>query len=288
MGDQGAAPGGDDISVLIHEAEAKLAAAKLENAKVGSLPVYLIVGEPGTTKTSVMLHSGLEPELIAGQVYQAGNVASTRTANFWFSRRSLFVETGGALSSDLGKWRTAVKKLQPRSSVRGEHAAVVCFDCENFTKPGAADIVTNSGRNLRARLGEISQAMGINLPVYRPVYQNRSPAVLHRIRAQPERRRAYPGLGGYAAHAVPAQRRRLRREEEARLTGSFERLFRSVADARPEFLAREGDAAKLPPAYEFPREFRKMGAVPGGSLPPQPIDRGTVFCGAFTSPGCAR
>src|ERR1017187_7354121 len=66
------APGGDEISVLIHEAEKKLAAAKLEQgAKLGGLPVFLIVGEPGTTKTSVLLHSGLEPELLSGQVYRS-------------------------------------------------------------------------------------------------------------------------------------------------------------------------------------------------------------------------
>jgi type VI secretion system protein ImpL len=262
MGDQGAAPGGDDISVLIHEAEAKLSAAKLENAKVGNLPVYLIVGDPGTTKTSVVLHSGLEPELIAGQVYQAGNVAPTRTANFWFSRRSLFVETGGTLSGDLGRWRTAVKKLQPKSSVRkGEQAgraAVVCFDCENFTRQGAADIVTNSARNLRARLGEISQAMGINLPVY---------ALFTKIDRLPFFTEFVRNLNGdehtqVLGVTLPMLYRRSEgvyaEEETARLTGSFERLFRSVADARPEFLAREGDASKLPPAYEFPREFRKI------------------------------
>jgi type VI secretion system protein ImpL len=48
-------------------------------------------------------------------------------------------------------------------------------------------------------------------------------------------------------------------EETARLGGTFELLFRSLADARPEFLARETDAAKLPATYEFPREFRKIG-----------------------------
>ena len=46
-------------------------------------------------------------------------------------------------------------------------------------------------------------------------------------------------------------------QEAARLSGSFESLFRSLADARIEFLPRENDPAKLPAEYEFPREFRK-------------------------------
>src|SRR6185436_13325771 len=41
-------------------------------------------------------------------------------------------------------------------------------------------------------------------------------------------------------------------------TADFERLFRSLADARPEFLGRESDATKGPGTYEFPREFRKI------------------------------
>ena len=89
----------------------------------------------------------------------------------WFSRKTIFAEAGGSLLGDPGKWTKLVKRLQPKAAVvgKGEQAprgALVCFDCENFTRPGAGDIATNSARILRARLGEISQAMGINLPVY--------------------------------------------------------------------------------------------------------------------------
>ena len=47
-------------------------------------------------------------------------------------------------------------------------------------------------------------------------------------------------------------------EETARLTDQFERLFKSFADARPDFLGRETNPQNLPAAYEFPREFRKI------------------------------
>ena len=130
-----------------------------------------------------MLHSGIEPELLAGQVYQNNDVAPTRTANFWFARRMLFVEAGGSLLADSGQWRALIKKLQPRASVvrQGEQApraAVVFFDCENFTRQGAQEAASASARNLRARLGEISQALGINLPVYVLFTQHGPAAVL--------------------------------------------------------------------------------------------------------------
>src|SRR5579863_9974373 len=146
-------PGGDEISLLIREAENKLAAAKLEQGgRVANLPLYLLMGETGTTKTSVMMNSGLDAELLAGQVYQANAVVPTRTANLWFARRSIFVEAGGKLPGDSGKWHKLIRRLTPRTSVVGKgeqapRAAIVCFDCENFTRQGALEAAVAAARN---------------------------------------------------------------------------------------------------------------------------------------------
>ena len=132
-GEQPSGDGADEISSLVRDADAKIAAARIQpGARVATLPAYLIMGDSGATKTSVMLHSGLDPELIAGQVYQGGNVAPTRTANFWFSRRSVFVEAGGRLPGEAAKWNKLVGRLAPKASVvgKGEQAprcAVVCL-----------------------------------------------------------------------------------------------------------------------------------------------------------------
>ena len=257
------APGGDEISLLIREAETRLAGAKIEGARVSTLPVYLLIGDSGCAKTCTMTHSGLEPELLAGQVYQAGNITSTRTANIWFSRRSVFLEAGGKLLSDTARWQRLVQKLQPRGSVVGKgeqapRAVVVLFDCENFTRPGAADQAVAAARTLRARLGEICQAMGINLPVYVLFSKmDRVPFFTDFVRNL-SNEEATQVLGITLPMILKRNEGVYGEEETARLTGNFEWLFRSLADARPEFLAREGDASKLPGAYEFPREFRKI------------------------------
>ena len=265
--DEPAGPGGDEIDALIREAEGRLAAGKLEQgARVGNLPVYLVLGDSGAAKTSVMLNCGLEAELLAGQVYQDSNVTPTRAANVWFSRRALFVEAGGRLQAEPAKWSRLVRKLQPRMSLvaKGEPAprmAVVCFDGETFTKPGAQDLAVQAARALHARLGEISQAFGIDLPVYVLFTKmDRVPFFTDYVRNL-SNEEATQVLGA----TLPMLSRRSEgvyaEEETARLTGNFERLFRSLADGRVEFLARESDATKLPGAYEFPREFRKVRAA---------------------------
>src|SRR5581483_7690114 len=95
--------GSEEIALLLRDAEKKLSAAKLEKgARIGNLPAVIVLGETSSTKTSIILQSGLDPELLAGQVYQDGNVTATRLANLWYSRRTVFVEAGGKLLEDAG------------------------------------------------------------------------------------------------------------------------------------------------------------------------------------------
>lgn len=253
---------GDEIGLLFHEAQAKLGAATVaKGARIGDVPAFVLIGDSGSTKTTVMLHCGLEPELLSGQVYNNGEVVPTRVANLWFGHGAVFVEAGGALPAPL--WTRLAKRLQPRSAVLRSGAsaprgAVVFFDCEAFTRTGAQEFAVNTARNLRARLGELSQALGINLPVYVLFSKiDRVPFFLDYVRnLSNEEGQQVVGvtlpMAAAAAGSVYGER------ETARLSGEFERLFRSLADARPEFLARETDPEKLPGSYEFPREFRKI------------------------------
>ena len=254
---------GDDISGLIREAEAKLHAARLPCRKVGECPLYLLIGETGAAKTSTMMHSAVDAELIAGQVSQSGGVTPTDRANIWYARGALFVEAGGGLLGDARLWRTLIGKVHARHSMVGKRpqparAAVVFYDCENFTRSGALEAAASSARALRARLGEFCESFGIKLPVYVLFTKlDRVPFFTEYVRnfSNDEAKQALgitlPIVGAHQEGAYAE-------EQAARLTASFDRLFQSLADARIEFLAREIDPSKLPVEYEFPREFRKI------------------------------
>jgi type VI secretion system protein ImpL len=254
---------GDEISSLIREAEAKLSAARLPYPRVRQCPVYLIIGDTGAAKTSTMLHSGIEAELIAGQVSQSGNVTPTRGANIWFARGALFVEASGSLLNDSRHWKTLVRRLQARDAIlrKGPHparAAVVLYDCETFTRTNAAETSAACARALRSRLGEICESFGIKIPVYVLFTKlDRVPFFTEYVRnfSNDEAAQAF----GVAFPMTGAQQKgSYAQEQTLRLTAGFERLFQSLADGRVEFLARETDPAKLPVEYEFPREFRKI------------------------------
>src|ERR1035437_69752 len=113
--DQGAA-GTEEIDSLVREAERRLAASN-QGDRLGNLPIFLLAGDTGSTKTSVMVNAGLEPELLAGLVYRDNTPAPPRPPTLWFARRPIFVEAGGTFPTEPARGARLVRKLQPRSSV---------------------------------------------------------------------------------------------------------------------------------------------------------------------------
>lgn len=254
---------GDDVESLVREAAARLASSKLgKQATLGGLPLVFVVGDSGSGKSTIMARSGLDAELLAGQVMGEGDVVPTSCANLWLARRTLFAEAGGPLLSDVPQWVKFVKRLAPRKfgSVFGQRqqaarAAVVVVDCEKVLRGG--DGVAKMAQNLRARLGEVSQSLGISFPVY---------VIFNRLDAVPFFADYMNMLGGdeavqvvgasmaYHSHSAGVYAE----QEHRRLSTAFNNIFHSLADWRLIMLGRERNVAKQPGAYEFPREFRKL------------------------------
>jgi type VI secretion system protein ImpL len=288
--------GGDELDTLLGEAETKLGSSRLvPGANFGALPVIFLVGPAGGTKTSTMVNSGLEPELLAGQIFQDTAVVPTRSANLWFAQQSIFVEASGRLIGDAPSWTRLIRRMQARrfGSVFGKgqeapRAAVVCLPCDIFLKPGAAENVPAAARNLAGRLGEVSQLLGINLPVYVLFTKLDRLSFFHEYVRNLTDSEATQVLGATLAAAPVLATGVYAEQESARLTKAFSELFYSLADKRTAMLSRENEPEKLPGIYEFPREFRKLRTLATQFLvdlcrPSQlstgPFLRGFYFCG---------
>lgn len=268
-GGRGAAAAGgrqeDEILVALRAAQERLRSSRLaEGGSLGTLPVVLVLGPQGSAKTTSVMHSGLEPELLAGEVYRGDAIAPTRAVNVWYAGRSVFVEAGGGIGADAGRWTRLVRRLRPRrvgaalsGTSQAPRLAVVCFSCEEFAKADRATILAGAARDLRANLVETSQLFGIRLPVY--VIFTKADRIPHfgeyvRNLTRDEVREVVGAtlpldtgdVGLYADRA------------SHRLEAELHRLFRSLAERRLEFLARETVVEASAGAYEFPRELRKL------------------------------
>ena len=257
-----------DVEFLVREANRGLAASqniRKGGRHVSGLPLVLFLGDTGAAKTTVILNSGLEPELMAGQVFKDSAVIPTQVANLWLGGKAILVEAGGPLAASSAGFRRALELLRGRTLAnlvgrRGQspRAVVICYDSANFTISDSRSAVDQAARRLRAVLGEIAHRWGSRLPIYVLFTKlDQIPFFLDYFHNLTQEESSQ--LFGVTLRMAPGDAAGVYSEQQTRrLTEAFESLFGSLSDRRLDYLRRENDSAKALNGYEFPREFRKM------------------------------
>lgn len=255
----------DKLGAIFRAARKRLAASpKAQEKNLRKLPTVLVLGPRGASKTTVVVESGLNTELLEGDPHQGDAVAPTEIANLWYAEDTVFVEAGGALLDDPEKWEALLSHTQParfRAAIglerQAPRVALVCVGCDEFTQPGAAESVTALARKLRERLVEASEALGIQLPVYVLFTRaDRVPYYDDFVRTLGEREAAQ-ALGATLPLAEPGAAPHAE-AEGARVDRYLGELIHALRLKRREFLQRERDAEVQAGVYEFPRELEKL------------------------------
>lgn len=152
------------------------------------LPWYVVVGMPGSGKTSALLNSGLKFP-VAEQLGAASaqltstHYAGTQNCDWWLTNEAVLIDTAGRYTNPRGEkseldaeagameqsnraeWMGFLKvlrQLRPRAPVNG---ALVGVDVGKLLSDDAAQSMAHAAL-LRARLGELRQELGIQFPVY--------------------------------------------------------------------------------------------------------------------------
>jgi type VI secretion system protein ImpL len=255
----------DEIDLNMRSARKRLSSALGSDARPERLPVVVFLGPTGSTKTTAVVRSGLDPELLAGEVYRADEIAPTPAINVWYAQGSLLVEAGGQILEDEARWDRLVRRIQPArlgaalwGGSQAPRAAVVCIGCDELVKPGVSAALEATARTVRARLATISERLGIRLPVY--VLFTKADRIPHfadyvRSFTSDEAREV---LGATLPAPDPAAAGSYVERESRRVDAALRGLFHSLALKRLDVLTRESTEQVRAGAYEFPRELRKM------------------------------
>ena len=258
-----AAGAAGDLDLMIEEANRKLRVSQQGAKSLDAIPLLYILGDAGSAKTTHVMHSGLDPELVAGAVPQGPESLPTAVLNLWFTRQAALVEAGDAIRQNQSLLTRLVVRTRARAyqsafgTGQAPRGAIVCLSAEHLVANDGGAALMASARATGVQLREISRALGAPLPVYVFItkldrvphfdayVRNLSNVEVAQIFGLPIPR-SEVSAGVYADHAARA------------LTAALDGICYQLGEFRVEMLERENDPSAVAAVYEFPREFGKL------------------------------
>ncbi|KAB2924334.1 MAG: type VI secretion system membrane subunit TssM, partial [Candidatus Contendobacter sp.] len=133
------------------------------------LPWYIIIGPPGSGKTTALINSGLRFPLGAGKVRGVGG---TRNCDWWFTDEAVLLDTAGRYTTqdsheevDRAAWRgflDLLKKHRKRRPINGAFIAISLSDLMQQSE----DERTAQALAIKQRVQELHEHFGIRFPIY--------------------------------------------------------------------------------------------------------------------------
>jgi type VI secretion system protein ImpL len=235
---------------------------------VEDLPWYVMIGAPGSGKTTALLNSGLRfPLYTATSSASVAGVGGTRNCDWWFAEEAVLLDTAGRYTTqasdrkaDSAAWQSflaLLKQFRPRRPLNGAMVAVSVLDLLLWSKPERARFAVHA----RMRLAEMYAAMGTRFPVYVLLTKTDLLAGFTEL------------FGDYdpAARAQVWGTTFPLALDPSLMAGSYARDFAALeARLGCEMLARlheESDLQRRAAIYRFPQQFHALGPILSEFLP---------------------
>jgi type VI secretion system protein ImpL len=130
------------------------------------LPWYMIIGNPAAGKSSAIKHSGLTFPIPGSKAVQG--VGGTRNCDWFFTTDGILLDTAGRYSvyeADRAEWFSfldLLKKHRSRAPINGILIAVSVAELAG----GSPEASIELAKNLRTRVQELTERLGVYAPVY--------------------------------------------------------------------------------------------------------------------------
>jgi type VI secretion system protein ImpL len=249
--------------------------AKLGGRYLYELPWYLIIGAPGSGKTTALQNCGLKFPLAETMGDHAvRGVGGTRNCDWWFTDQAVLIDTAGRfttqdsdLDNDRLTWSGFLKmlsKARPRQPVNGVLVTVALPDLLT----GSAEERARHAATVRLRVQELQHDLGIRFPIYLMVTKcDLMAGFMDYFATLAKDQRAAPWGFTYPLDAPGAALTLLPAVADAatrgmkRFDAEFELLRQRLIDGLIDRLQAERDPQRRAAIFAFPSQFAGIGPV---------------------------
>lgn len=224
------------------------------------LPWYVLIGPPGTGKTSVLRQSGLEFPLAAslGEDSVEG-IGGTRYCDWWFANKAVLIDTAGRYTTqdshekvDSKAWHGFLGLLKKYRTKRPINGAIVSASLASIMSQTRTERSLHA-RAIKSRLQELKNQLGMQFPIY---------VVLTKLDL-------VVGFNEYSADLSKEEREELfgfmfplEGDDERGVISLFNKEFHGILerlDARMlRIMETEDDLEKRTLIFEFPKQLRVL------------------------------
>lgn len=145
-----------------------LKASKLGKGALYALPWYMIIGPPGSGKTTALQESGLNFPYTSGGSAKIKGVGGTRNCDWWFTDQGIILDTAGRYTTELedrDEWLGFLDMLKKCRKEKPVNGALVCIAVSDLLQ-ATDEQKEEYAKKIRDRLDELTKRLELVFPVY--------------------------------------------------------------------------------------------------------------------------